>query len=142
MGFCVISALKISGSFSRIRIPSFLECSHSNQGRPFTMFAGTFPIISADEAASHIPDGAMVALSGFANAGTAKAIPRAIAKRARQLHSAGKPYKIRIITGSSSGNNIDEELAQAEALSWRAPFQSAPTLRNQINSQEVQYIDM
>lgn len=106
------------------------------------MYAGTFPIISAEEAASLIPDGSMVALSGFANAGTAKLVPRAIAKRARELHGRGRPYKIKIVTGSSSGNNIDEELAQAEALSWRAPFQSAPTLRNQINSQQVQYIDM
>lgn len=106
------------------------------------MYAGTFPIISADEAASLIPDGSMVALSGFANAGTAKLVPRAIAKRARELHDRGRPYKIKIVTGSSSGNNIDEELARAEALSWRAPFQSAPTLRNQINAQQVQYIDM
>ncbi|MEN6440662.1 MAG: succinate CoA transferase [Syntrophobacter sp.] len=106
------------------------------------MYAGTFPIITAEEAASHIQDGAMVALSGFANAGTAKMVPRAIAKRAREFHEAGKQFKIRLITGSSSGNNIDEELAQAEAISWRAPFQSAPTLRNQINAQEVQYIDM
>jgi acetyl-CoA hydrolase len=106
------------------------------------MYAGNFPIISAEEAASHIPDEAMVALSGFANAGTAKLVPRAIAKRAREIHAAGKPYKIRLITGSSSGNGIDEELAQAEALSWRAPFQSAPTLRSQINRQQVQYIDM
>jgi len=106
------------------------------------MYAGTFPIITAEEAASHIQDGAMVALSGFANAGTAKLVPRAIAKRAREMHQAGKQFKIRLITGSSSGNNIDEELAQAEAISWRAPFQSAPTLRNQINAQQVQYIDM
>ncbi len=106
------------------------------------MYAGTFPVITADEAASHIPDGAMVALSGFANAGTAKLVPRAIAKRARELHSQDKPYKIRVITGSSSGNNIDEELAQAEALSWRAPYQSARTLRGQINAQQVQYLDM
>lgn len=106
------------------------------------MYSGVFHTMSADEAASHIPDGSMVALSGFSNAGTAKAIPRAIAKRARELHAAGKSYKIRLITGSSSGNDIDEQLAQAEALSWRAPFQSAPTLRNQINRQQVQYIDM
>ena len=106
------------------------------------MYAGTFPVISAEEAASHIHDGAMVALSGFSNAGTAKLVPRAIAKQAREIHSAGKPYKIRLITGSSSGNDIDEELAQAEAVSWRAPFQSAPTLRRQINRQQVQYIDM
>ncbi|MFZ2447983.1 MAG: succinate CoA transferase [Syntrophobacteraceae bacterium] len=106
------------------------------------MYAGSFPIITADEAAAHIHDGAMVALSGFANAGTAKAVPRAVAARARNLHNEGKPFRIRLITGSSSGNNIDEELAQAEAISWRAPFQSAPTLRNQINAQQVQYIDM
>jgi len=106
------------------------------------MYAGTFPIITAEEAAAHINNGAMVALSGFASAGTAKAVPRAIARRARDFHQAGKPFKIRLLTGSSSGNNIDEELAQAEALSWRAPFQSAPTLRAQINSQQVQYLDM
>ncbi|MCE5335893.1 MAG: succinate CoA transferase [Desulfobacteraceae bacterium] len=106
------------------------------------MFAGTFPIITAEEAASHIPDGAMVALSGFANAGTAKLVPRAIAKRARSLHEKGKSYKIRLITGSSSGNDIDEDLAQAEAISWRAPYQNARTLRQQINSQQVQYLDM
>ena len=106
------------------------------------MYAGTFPIITAEEAASHIQDGAMVALSGFANAGTAKVVPRAIARRAREIHSAGQSYKIRLLTGSSSGNDIDEELAQAQALSWRAPYQSAPALRAQINRQEVQYIDM
>ena len=106
------------------------------------MYAATFPVITAEEAASHIQDGTMVALSGFSNAGTAKLVPRAIAKQAREIHSAGKPYRIRLITGSSSGNDIDEELAQAEAVSWRAPFQSAPTLRSQINSQQVQYIDM
>ncbi|MEM5785813.1 MAG: succinate CoA transferase [Syntrophobacteraceae bacterium] len=105
-------------------------------------YAGTFPILTADEAAAHIPDGAMVALSGFASAGTAKMVPRAIAKRARDFHQSGKPYQIRLITGSSSGNNIDEELALAEAISWRAPFQSAPTLRNQRKAQKVQYLDM
>lgn len=106
------------------------------------MYAGTFPIITAEEAASHLHHGAMVALSGFANAGTAKAVPRAVAKLAREFHSAGKPFQIRLITGASSGNNIDEELAQADAISWRAPYQTAPTLRNQINAQQVQYIDM
>ncbi len=90
------------------------------------MYSGVYRIMDAEEAASRIPDGAMVALSGFENAGTAKIVPRAIAKRAREIHSAGKPYKIRLITGSSSGSDIDEELAQAEALSWRAPFQSSP----------------
>ena len=83
------------------------------------MYAGIFPIISSEEAASYIHDGAMVALSGFANAGTAKLVPRAIAKQAREIHSTGKPYKIRLLTGSSSGNNIDEELASLKSASNR-----------------------
>jgi len=74
------------------------------------MYAGTFPIITAEEAAAHIPDGAMVALSGFANAGTAKLVPRAIAKRAREFHDSGKPFKIRLITGSSSGKTSTKNL--------------------------------
>jgi acetyl-CoA hydrolase len=106
------------------------------------MYSGIFPVISAEEAASHIHNGAMVALSGFSNAGTAKYIPRAIAKLAMRMHATGRPYKIRLITGSSNGNNIDEELARAEALSWRAPFQNSARLRNQINSQQVEYVDM
>ena len=102
----------------------------------------TFPKLTAEEAAAFIPDGATVAFSGFANAGTAKVVPRAIAGRARELHSSGKPYKLRILTGSSSGNNIDEELASADAISWRAPYQSSPALRKLINSQDVEYVDM
>jgi len=55
------------------------------------MYAGTFPIISAEEAASHIHDGAMAALSGFANAGTAKLVPQAIAKRVTLVLPARSP---------------------------------------------------
>ncbi len=62
---------------------SFPETIHADRRKKIIMFAGTFPVISAEEAASLIPDGAMVALSGFANAGTAKQVPRAIASKAR-----------------------------------------------------------
>lgn len=39
-----------------------------------------FPIFEADEVASLIAHGAMVAFSGFTPAGAAKAIPRALAR--------------------------------------------------------------
>ncbi len=102
----------------------------------------SYPRLSPDEAVSHIFNGATVAFSGFTNAGAAKAVPRALAVRAQNLHEKGKPFKIRVLTGASSGASIDEPLAQAEAISYRAPYQSGPRLRKQINSQEVEYVDM
>ncbi len=103
---------------------------------------GNFPRLKPEEAAALIPDGSTVAFSGFTNAGAAKLVPRAIAQRARELHDRGEPYKIRVLTGASSGTTIDEPLADADAISWRAPYQSGPKLRNQINTQQVEYVDM
>ena len=54
----------------------------------------------------------------------------------------GEPFKIRVLTGAACGVDIDEALAQARAITWRAPYQSAATLRKQINRQEVEYVDM
>ena len=69
-------------------------------------------------------------------------MPRAIAARARELHEKGEPFKIRVLTGASSSESIDEPLAEAEAISWRAPYQSASRLRRQINGEQVEYVDM
>lgn len=104
--------------------------------------ATMFPKLSPEEAAEHIFHNATVAFSGFTNSGAAKLIPKAIAARATELHAQGEPFKIRVLTGASSGASIDEPLAQAEAMSFRAPYQSGPQLRKQINSQEVEYVDM
>lgn len=101
-----------------------------------------FPKLSPEEAVAEIFNGATVAFSGFTNSGAAKAVPRAIAARAHELHSRGEPFKIRVLTGASSGESIDEPLAEAQAISYRAPYQSGPQLRRQINRQEVEYVDM
>lgn len=101
-----------------------------------------FPRLSAEEAAARIPHGATVAFSGFTPAGAAKAVPRALARRALDLHEKGEPFKIRVLTGASCGESIDEALAQAEAVAWRAPYQSSAALRRQINRQQVEYVDM
>ena len=103
---------------------------------------GHFPILSPEEAVAYIQDNATIAFSGFANAGAAKAVPRALAARAREFHDRGEPFRVRVLTGSSSGNDIDEELAAVNAISWRAPYQDSPALRAQINRQEVEYVDM
>ena len=102
----------------------------------------TYPKISPEEAAARIFHGAAVAFSGFTNAGAAKLIPRALSKHALDLHEKGAPFKIRVLTGASSGASIDEPLALADAVSYRAPYQSGPKLRAQINNQEVEYVDM
>jgi len=103
---------------------------------------GFYPILTADEAALLIKDGDTVSFSGFSPAGAAKAVPAAIASHAREEHAKMRRFKIRVLTGASSGHIIDDELAMADAVSWRAPYQSGPILRKQINRQEVEYVDM
>jgi acetyl-CoA hydrolase len=101
-----------------------------------------FPKMSAEEAAAMIPHGALVGFSGFTPAGAAKAVPRALADLARRLHEDRQPMKIRVLTGASTGAALDEALAEADAISWRAPYQSSRTLRSRINDQQVQFVDM
>ncbi len=101
-----------------------------------------FPGLTPEEAVAQIPDGATLAFSGFGNAGGAKVVPRELAAKARRLHNRGEPFKVRVLSGASCGDDVDESLALARAISWRAPYQSAPTLRKLINGQEVEYVDM
>jgi len=101
-----------------------------------------FPILTAEEAAAKIQNDDIIAFSGFTPAGAAKAVPCALADRAREEHRKGREFRIKVLTGASSGTCLDEGLARARAISWRAPYQSSRTLRDQINRQEVEYVDM
>jgi len=101
-----------------------------------------FPVLTAAEAAELINNGNMVAFSGFTPAGAAKAVPRALAERARALHAKGEPFRIKVVTGASTGKSLDESLAAAEAIEWRAPYQSSGALRKQINAGSVDFVDM
>ncbi|MEM1165898.1 MAG: succinate CoA transferase [Planctomycetota bacterium] len=101
-----------------------------------------FPVLSAEEAADLIPNDAFIGFSAFTPAGAAKAVPAALAERAERMHAAGEPMRIRLIAGASTGPDIDERLAQAEAIAWRAPYQSSKTLRSQINEQRTQFVEM
>ena len=106
------------------------------------MSSNPFPVLSPEEAAAMINDGQTIGFSGFTPAGAAKAIPRALAQRARAEHAAGRPFKVGVMTGASTGQSLDGELAEAEAISFRTPYQSNPVLRSQINSGQVKFFDM
>ena len=101
-----------------------------------------YPILSAEEAAALIIDGQTVGIGGFSSVGTPKAVPAALATRAETLHNEGKPFKIGLITGGATGNQVDSALTEAHAVAFRTPFQSNKEMRNAINSGEVQYFDL
>ncbi len=101
----------------------------------------SFARLTAEDAAGHIRNGDTVGFSGFTPAGAAKLVPVALAARARAEHAAGRPFKIRVMTGASTGH-LDDVLAEAEAISWRAPYQSSGKLRAQINAGQVEFVDM
>lgn len=101
-----------------------------------------FPELTAEEAAALVEDGQSIGFSGFTPAGSAKAIPRALAARARTAHAAGVPFKVGVLTGASTGRSLDGALAAAEAIRFRTPYQSDPTLRSQINAGKVRFFDM
>jgi succinate CoA transferase len=84
----------------------------------------------------------MVGVSGFTPAGSPKAVPRALASRARALHEAGEPFEIRLLSGASTGAACDDELASARAVSWRAPYITSVPMRQLANSGQLDFVDM
>ena len=101
-----------------------------------------YRILTPQEAACYINDGDGVGISGFTLSGTPKTVLPEVAKRAEEAHSAGKPFKINLYSGASTGDTIDGVLARAKALNFRAPFISNPTVRNAINEGEIVYTDI
>lgn len=101
-----------------------------------------FARVTAEEAAALVAHGSLVGFSGFTPAGAAKLVPRALARRAAALHAAGTPFQVRVLTGASTGPAIDDALAEADAVSWRAPYQSSRALRAKINTGQLAFVDM
>ena len=99
-------------------------------------------IMSAEQAAALIPNGANVGMSGFTGAGYPKALPQAIAAHAKAEHAAGKPYKINVWTGASTAAECDGAMASAQAMGQRLPFNTDPIARKAINAGEIDFIDM
>jgi succinate CoA transferase len=101
-----------------------------------------YKFISAEEAASYIKNGDVIGIGGFSSVGTVKAVPEALAKRAEEEHSKGNEFKVGMITGGSTGDQIDGALSRAKAVEFRTPFQSSKFMRDAINNGEVHYFDM
>ncbi len=102
----------------------------------------TFKFVTAEEAAAFINHGDCIGFSGFTAAGSPKAVPTALAKRAEEFHNQGKEFKIGMYTGASTGDSLDGALARAKAVSYRTPYQSNKDMRNALNNGEVEYYDL
>lgn len=98
--------------------------------------------ITAEEAASYINHNDNVGFSGFTAAGCPKAVPAALAKRAIEEHEKGNPFQIGMFTGASTGDAIDGNLARANAIKFRTPYQSNGDLRKSLNAHDAAYFDM
>jgi acetyl-CoA hydrolase len=104
--------------------------------------ASKLPVITADEAAALINNEDIIGFSGFTPAGAAKEIPTAIARKAKAEHEDGRDFKIGVVTGASTGDSLDGELARANAVLFRTPYQSNKCLRTAINMGETKFFDM
>lgn len=102
----------------------------------------SFAKLTPEEAAQHINNGETMGVSGFTPAGSPKAVTVAIAARAEAEHAAGRPYKVNVISGASTGRSTDGVLAQAKAVGFRTPYQSDSAMRKSINAGETQFFDM
>ena len=100
------------------------------------------PFMTAEAAAQLVPHGAICGMGGFTPAGAPKEVPSAIAAMAEALHAEGKPYKIGMYTGASTGDSCDGALARAHAIEFRTPYQGSKDLRTELNAQGAHYFDM
>lgn len=101
-----------------------------------------FAKLTAAEAASIIKDGFNIGLSGFTPAGTPKAVTAELAKIAKAEHEAGRPFKVGILTGASTGMSTDGMLSMEQAIRYRAPYTTNPEFRKRVNKGEIAYNDL
>ncbi len=99
-------------------------------------------VMSAEDAAALIPHGSNVGMSGFTGAGYPKAVPLALARRIEDLERQGQRFRIGVWTGASTAPELDGALAKVDGIEMRLPYQSDPTCRRQINTGQMQYVDI
>jgi len=99
-------------------------------------------VMSAEDAAALIPNGSVVGMSGFTGAGYPKAVPVAISKRAVEERLRGKPYRLNVLTGASTGPEQDTAMSMTDAQAFRFPYQGDATTREKVNAGAMEYQDM
>lgn len=98
--------------------------------------------LTAAEAAAMIKDQDNIGLSGFTPNGVPKATFRELSKRAIAEHEAGRPFQVGILTGASTSQSIEGDMAAANAIKFRAPFSTNKDFRTHTNMGEIDYEDM
>ena len=99
-------------------------------------------IMSADEAAALIPDGAQRRHERLHRRGLSQGrAGRARGADQRQARR-GEQFKIGVWTGASTAPELDGALAKVDGIELRLPYQSDPTCRKRINAGEMEYIDI
>ncbi len=99
-------------------------------------------LMSADEAALLLRDGMCVAVSGFTPAGCPKAVPLALAE---QVRSGKRKLKLTLLSGASTGEEIDSAWAEAGIIARRASYMTSRALRAAVNGaaeEELAYWDL
>lgn len=99
-------------------------------------------VMTAEDAAALINDGAQIGFAGFTGAGYPKALPVALANRIKAAHERGEQFTINSFTGASTAPELDGALAEVGGINFRTPYQSDPVLRNQINAGKAYYSDI
>lgn len=99
-------------------------------------------IMAADAAAALIQPGCTVGMSGFTGSGYPKAVPQALARRIEVEQAAGRPFRVNLWSGASTGPELDGALAKVNGIEFRLPFNSDPIARERINKGEMEYLDM
>lgn len=92
-------------------------------------------ITSAERAASLIHSGMTVGVSGFTMAGYPKMVPLALCR-------SGHADRLTLLTGASTGREVDGEMAKAGIVRRRMIFNSDKDMRRAVNDGSVQFIDM
>ena len=102
----------------------------------------SFPILTADEAAALIQNGQTVGFSAFTPAGAAKAVPVALARRAKAEHAAGPPLQ----SGRADGSldRPDHRWCAGRSRRHQLPhtLSAGQALRAMINDGKVTFFDM
>lgn len=95
-------------------------------------------VVEAAEAAKLVQDGMIIGASGFTPSGYPKAVPLAVADRAK----AGEKFKVSLYTGASIGQEVDGAWAEAGIIKKRLPYHTNATIRDSINKGDIHYLDM
>jgi len=98
--------------------------------------------MTAADAAAFINNGDLIGVSGFTGAGYPKELPSALADRINEAHTKGDEFQVGLLTGASTAPELDGVLADTGGLSFRAPYQSDPSMRKAINTGVTDYCDI